>query len=707
MIINKNKKLQGERSLKSLLDAYDADVVVVKSDDCGILSMNEAARARLDPELHSATNCKRGYSYIFPELCDRCTQKSGADDKILSFDTKDSSGRIFSVKRSPVEWLDGKKATAFIIRDVDDERKSAEKMYQLAYTDQLTGIPNRRRFTEDFEAHSKDIESGKLWGAVAIFDLDNFKAINDTYGHHTGDAMLRRLTSHFQSDNDFKGHIYRLGGDEFVLYFTVSPQSFDNQESFRSHFRRLLEKALLSYTMPNIEDECTLSIGAAFFPSHGDNLSELLRKADIALYKAKAAGRNQLVLFEDRYDAAKKFKDMYINMQPILIKNGKTYGYELIDSEMDVKDDDEVVSLSEFDRTLDALGLNEIKDSTKYFISFTKQLLNVSSMKNLPRDKFVVQIRACDKLTEERMQLYKQLRSRGFSISLTDVDSDNLNHELLGMADYCKFASCCITQSEQRRLIAAYPEKTFIASDVSTNDCFEEAQLLGFKLFQGFYFKQHIVTKKEKDIEPIKANYFRLLQLTGTDGYVDFNEISSVISSDVALSYKLLRLLNSASVGLRTRVSSILMAVTYLGEENLKQWIAVLALRGIAEEKPLELVRLSLIRAHFGELLAPCLKPKKDARHVFMTGLLSLLHIALDKTKEELLAEIPVADEIRESLLSNEGPYSDLIVFFKNYENSSWEEISKFSEKQGISCDVINDAYIKSVKWCNDLIDEV
>ncbi|MEG0035457.1 MAG: hypothetical protein RR743_02245 [Oscillospiraceae bacterium] len=89
-----------------------------------------------------------------------------------------------------------------------------------------------------------------------------------------------------------------------------------------------------------------------------------------------------------------------------------------------------------------------------------------------------------------------------------------------------------------------------------------------------------------------------------------------------------------------------------------------------------------------------------------MTGLLSLLHIALEKTKEDMLAEIPVADEIRESLLKKDGPYSDILKFFTDYEHADWGEISRFSQDTAISCSTINDAYIKAVKWCNDLIEE-
>lgn len=704
----KKKKIDDEnfgKSLQSILDSYDADLVIVKNEGCEVLFMNEAALKRVDPEMKPQTKCKGGYAGIFPELCKDCPSKADMSAEPVAFDMKDKEGHIFSVNRRPVTWVDGSVATAYVIRDVDEERAAKQKMYYLAYIDQLTGVPNRQKLKEDFEETARDIEKNRVSGIVVIFDLDNFKSINDNYGHNTGDEMLRRITVHLESDAAFKGRLYRLGGDEFVLLFKDKPTRFSSLEEFRSYYMETLSKALLSYTMPNIDDRCTLSMGVSFFPAHGATLSELLRKADIALYKAKEEGRNKIVFFEDKYDASKKFKDMYINMQPIMYNNGSTFGYELVDNDKSHKDEDETLSLSEIDRTLDALGLNDIRDKTRYFIAYSKQLFNKAVLKNLPKDKFVIQIKASDEFTKEQIKRFRQLRSYGYTLSLSDIGATSLDPELLELADYCKFAPNGMSMMEQMRLISANPSKTFIAVGVSDNLEFTDAQRRGFKLYQGFYFDQPVVVKKEKDIEPLKANYYRLLQLTSTDDYVDFKEISEVISSDVALSYKLLRLLNSASVGLRTKVSSILMAVAFLGEDNLKKWISVLALRGISNEKPIELVRMSLIRARFGEILAPYFKPPRDARHIFMTGLLSLLHIALDKTKEELLDEIPVDDKIRESLLEKDGPYSDMLEFFKNYEYANWDEITRFSVKNSISNDIINDAYIKAVKWTNDLID--
>ncbi|MGI6153122.1 MAG: diguanylate cyclase domain-containing protein, partial [Christensenellaceae bacterium] len=649
-------------------------------------------------------SCKKGYSRAFPGLCELCRQ--GSDPEGEQLEVTDEDGRLFSVIQNEIIWLDEKPATIFFLKDVDEERKIQENLYNLAYIDHLTGIPNRQKLKGDFEEIREDIENGLLDGVLALFDLDNFKTINDTYGHNAGDVLLRRLADHLVSDEKYKGHLYRLGGDEFIFLFYDTPGRFQSEDDRKKYYEDLLMPAFLSYSMPNLEKACTISMGVSFFPNHGTTFSELLRKADIALYEAKNGGRNQLVFFEDRYDTAQKFKDLYINIQPILIKSGKTYGYELIDrGNEENQEEDEALNLSEFDRTLDALGLNDLEGDARYFISYSKQLLNPAVLGGLPKDKFIIQVQA-DKAVKE-LDTYKELKAHGYQFAITDLKSTNVSVDLLELGDYFRFEPGGMSDVMRKRIIQDHGAKKFIAAEVNTQAQFDAAKIEGFKLFQGYFFRQQLpVTKKTKDIEPLKVNYYRLLKLTSTDDYVDFQEISAIISSDVALSYKLLKLLNSAAVGLRSRVSSISMAVAYLGEENLKKWIALLALRGVASDKPLELVRLSLIRAQFGELLAPYYKPRKDAKHAFLVGLLSLLHIALEKPKEELLAEVPVSEDIRDSLLTKSGPYSDLIQFFNDYEYSNWDAITRFAEEYGMTSEFISDSYIAAVRWYNDLANE-
>ena len=690
-----------------VLDLQDMEIVVVREKKCAVEFSNARAHARMQTDEGYTGCCKTGYAGQFPGICGYCPYGMVQGEKEHeAFEIRDTDDRVYSAKCNTISWIDGKPAAILMLRDITDDVKLKNKLYELAYTDQLTGVPNRQRLKDDFSAMEERIGNNELCGIVALFDLDHFKTVNDTYGHNTGDIVLRRLTEHMQGESAFSGHLYRLGGDEFVLLYSDPPDTYGSHEELVNHYRGVLANALLAYTLPNIDVKCTISIGVSVFPRHGTNLSEVLRKADISLYQAKESGRNRIIFFSEKYDKAQKFKDLFIIIQPILLRDGKTFGYELIDKGNGEKLGDATVSLNEFNRTLDALGLNELEDELYYFITYSRQLLTPAVIRNLPRDKFIVQVDVSYKTPRDELasnfQTCKELRENGYKLALNGVHSGHPMPEILTLADFCKFSPEDRNLVRQKCVIAANSQIKFIATKVDTYEGFIKAQATGFHLFQGYHFSQPVLGRKTKEISPLKLNYLRLLKLSSADDYMDFREISTIISSDVALSYKLLRILNSAAVGLRN-VSSISSAVAYLGEESLKKWIAVLALRGIAEDKPLELVRMSLVRARFGELLAPHFRIKSNPQQVFMVGMLSLLHIAVEKTREQLLEEIPVADDIRDSLLTKTGIYSDLLRFFENYEYSNWELVSQFIEELQISASFVNDAYISSVRWCNDL----
>jgi EAL and modified HD-GYP domain-containing signal transduction protein len=647
-------------------------------------------------------SCKDSYSWLFNDMCKQCpncltSEQAEAGDQVI----QDIKNCYCSVRYKVIEWTDGKPVVVKFLQDIDEEYRAREKLYSLAYIDQLTGIPNRRKLKEDFDAVEEQIIEAKVAGALAIFDLDNFKTINDSYGHGTGDTMLKRLTSYLESETAFTGHLYRLGGDEFVLLYTEPMERFQSIAECKSHFGEIFKGALRSYSLPNITSTCTLSMGVSFFPWQGQGFSELLRKADIALYKAKADGRNQISLFEESFDTAQTFKDIYINVQPILTAEGKTYGYELVDQSNVAEENDDSLNLSDFDRTMEALGLDDLESSTMYFITYSNQLLNHAVAKHLPINKFIIEIRLPEEVNEKLLGKYAELHGLGYSLWFSRINKRNAKPEMFRFAKYCSFDSRETDENYKKQMIFYNSSVVFIAMDVDTLTQFETANKLGYKLFQGHFFKRQRIVKKTKEINQLKVNYLRLLKLTSAEGFIDFREISDIISSDVALSYKLLRLLNSAAVGLRKPVSSISLAVSYLGEENLKKWIAMLALRGVADDKPQELVRLSLIRARFGELMCKHMKPPRDSKKVFLLGMLSLLDVALDKSKEEVFKDISVASEIRESLLTESGPYSDLIKFFSDYEHARWGEVGAFTRKNRLLDTQVNSAFVESVKWYN------
>jgi EAL and modified HD-GYP domain-containing signal transduction protein len=324
----------------------------------------------------------------------------------------------------------------------------------------------------------------------------------------------------------------------------------------------------------------------------------------------------------------------------------------------------------------------------------------------LPKDKFIVQIQLRGQVAGAEIDKYTELYALRYKLAFSGINSGNTAPEIFKFAQYCKFDPEEKDEAFLRGTMTANKSISFIATGVDSFREVEAARSQGFSLFQGYFFKQPSIVKKTKEIDPLKVNYLRLIELTSTDEYSDFSEISALISSDMALSYKLLRLLNSAALGLRNRISSISAAVTYLGEANLKKWIAMLALRGLADDKPAELIRMSLIRAQFGEYLNEQLWPRRNGKHVFLLGLFSMLDVALEKSNEDVFQEISVADEIESSVLTDSGPYSDLVKFFTDYEYANWEEVGVFTSANRLTDILVNNAYMAAVKWYSDLVKE-
>ena len=703
---NERKEILQAPFLSGILDAQDIGIIVVDKN-CNILLMNTVARNFLDNE-NFYKNCRGGFDRIFPSLCKHChagkKQHEGIDQP-TSYEMLDINGCYYSVRYGVIEWIDKTPATVIFLRNVHDERTALEKLNSFAYIDQLTGVPNRRKLMDDFESIAGKIANSSVSGLLAIFDLDDFKTINDSYGHSTGDIMLKRLAWHFESKDTFRGHLYRLGGDEFILFFVDPVGKFSSLTESRQYYDKVLKETLLSYSLPNIEVSCTLSMGVVFFPWQGENFSELLRKADIALYKAKGNNRNQICYFDENDDTAKKFKDLFICIRPVLTRNGTTYGYELVDQSQEAERVGSSLNLHEFNRTIDTLSLDEMESKELYFISFSNQLLNRPIAENLPKNKFVIKIQLSGQPEESDLRKYAELNSLGYLIAFSGINKSNASPEIFRLAHYCQFDPGETDIAFRRRIIETNPSIQFIAIGMDSDYDYETAKNQGYALFQGYFFKRPSRVKMTKEIDPLKVNYLRLLQLTSTVDNVDFQEISSIISSDVALSYKLLRLLNSTAVGLRNPVSSISFAVAYLGEVNLKKWIAMLALRGLSEDKPLELIRLSLIRARFGELLYRAIPSQQNQTNVFLVGLLSLLDVVLEKSKSDVFREIIVSDDIRDSLLTDNGAFSDLVRLFSDYEHANWEAVSEFADGSRLTDSQITNAYIESVKWYNDLIE--
>lgn len=171
--------------------------------------------------------------------------------------------------------------------------KSEQKYKELATKDMLTGILNRFAFED---ALNRVISNSQRTGAkfaLLFLDLDHFKEVNDTYGHDMGDKLLQEVAKRVLLNIRAEDVFARIGGDEFLLMFT-------NINSRTLH--SLVEKAITLFRKPwvvdGVELNVTTSMGVVVFPDDADDKSKLLKKADIAMYKSKELGRNQVVYFK-------------------------------------------------------------------------------------------------------------------------------------------------------------------------------------------------------------------------------------------------------------------------------------------------------------------------------------------------------------------------------------------------------------------------
>jgi diguanylate cyclase (GGDEF)-like protein/PAS domain S-box-containing protein len=178
-----------------------------------------------------------------------------------------------------------------VISDISERKKREAELNRLADTDTLTGLPNRARFS----SHLTQLVREQVEHALLVFDLDNFKKINDSLGHELGDTLLCKLSERLSLFTRFKAKLYRLGGDEFAVVL----ENTNDIHSITSLGKDLLKQINLPFFIEQHELAITSSIGIVLYPEDGHDPQALLRNADTAMYHAKHEGANRYLFFND------------------------------------------------------------------------------------------------------------------------------------------------------------------------------------------------------------------------------------------------------------------------------------------------------------------------------------------------------------------------------------------------------------------------
>ncbi len=200
---------------------------------------------------------------------------------------------------SPEREADGSTLWHGFVGDITQRKRHEERIYQLAYFDALTGLPNRTALLERLQRRDGSGSDDAQWSALLFIDLDQFKVLNDTKGHDFGDRLLCEVADRLSRRVGDEGMVARFGGDEFVvLYPGLSMTAGGAADSVARRAKGLQSVITLPFVLDDFTFGTTASIGIALYRDGEQAVDDLLRRADVAMYEAKSTGGGAVRLFQ-------------------------------------------------------------------------------------------------------------------------------------------------------------------------------------------------------------------------------------------------------------------------------------------------------------------------------------------------------------------------------------------------------------------------
>jgi EAL and modified HD-GYP domain-containing signal transduction protein len=306
--------------------------------------------------------------------------------------------------------------------------------------------------------------------------------------------------------------------------------------------------------------------------------------------------------------------------------------------------------------------------------------------------------------TSEILEACRLLVNQGYTLALDDFIYDQSLDPLIELADIIKIDFRLTPVDTIHKTL--YRLRRFniklLAEKIETNEEFSKAQKMGFAYFQGYFFSkpERILIK---ELAATKINMFRLLaEIARKDTTLE--RLHEVISVDIAISYKLLRFLNSAYFYRIQRVKTVKHAIAYLGEKELRRFVMLVLISELASDKPDELVRLALVRAKFCEQLGEASRFPFDASELFLMGLFSFIDVMLDTRMAHIMEKLPVSEPVKNALVSNSGEYAVFLNIMNFYERRQMQHLSKAFQQAGVDDNLAPDFYLTALKYANGLL---
>ncbi|MEW6354402.1 MAG: HDOD domain-containing protein [Pseudomonadota bacterium] len=389
--------------------------------------------------------------------------------------------------------------------------------------------------------------------------------------------------------------------------------------------------------------------------------------------------------------------NVFVGRQPIYDRALNVYAYELLfragGGNRAVFQDADQATSQVILNTFMEIGLDNIVGEKMAFINLTRGFVLGNYFLPLPQGRIGLEILEDIDVDADVVAAVRALSEQGYLIALDDFVYHEKLRPLVDLADIVKIDVLALGRDALRAhmdILRKHPVR-ILAEKVETQEDFEFCKELGCDYFQGYFFCQPKVFKGQR----IPTNRLATLRLLSKlqDPDTDLQELETLISQDVSMTYKLLRCINSAFYSLPRKIESLRQALVILGNEWLKTWASLILLSSI-DDKPHELLQTALVRAKMCELLGAALS-RENKESFFTVGLFSVLDALMDQPMQNVLQSLPLSEDISQALLHYHGALGEVLRCVLMYERGDWDEL----DCPGLQREKIAQAYLDALAW--------
>jgi c-di-GMP phosphodiesterase len=390
----------------------------------------------------------------------------------------------------------------------------------------------------------------------------------------------------------------------------------------------------------------------------------------------------------------------FIARQPIFNPKLEVVGYELLFRGQGYAagaliEDAQRATATVVLNALTELDMHRIVANKTAWVNVSREFVLDGLIQAVPANVVGLEIPETETFDDEMVDALRELKEAGYQLALDDFRYREGSERVLELFDAVKLSMPDLGRQGLREMserLRPFPGKV-LADKVGTQPDHEVCIAVGCDLFQGYFFCRPAIV----GTRGISANRLALLRVVAAlnDPAVQFSEIEQLVATDVALSFRLLRYVNSAFFGLRGDVRSIGQALALLGLDNVRRW-ATLSTMASIDNKPTELTLTALIRARFCEMAGGKIGVGTSSE-LFTLGLFSVIDAMMDAPMLDVVSSLPLAEDIREALVQRAGPMGRLLESVVSLENG---EDDGALPKAG-------EVYLDALMWANGVAESM